>query len=174
MRPITCGDRDLAVIMGKMINNLRPMFTSYLVPQQLCVGVKGAAEIIINVLRTTVEHWSSKVVLVLDIKNKVYFSVERATVAERLLEVPDIGNYPIQFDGVRHPQQERARGSLKKDMVVSQTPTKVFVRAWLRRPRSTSELAFTTRSSSLTPTSRRRTPMASCGSSLTMASLLPH
>ena len=63
MRPITCGDRDLAVIMGQMMTNLRPAFTSYLVPQQLCVGVKGAAEIIVHGIRTTVEHWPNKVVL---------------------------------------------------------------------------------------------------------------
>ena len=67
------------------------MFTSYLVPQQLCVGIKGAAEIIVHGLRTTIEHWPDKVVLVIDIK-KAYPSIERTTTAEQLLKVTDIGN----------------------------------------------------------------------------------
>jgi hypothetical protein len=61
--------------------------------------VKGAAEIIIHSLRTTVEHWPNKVVLVLDIK-KAYPFLERATITKRLLKVPDIGNYPRLFDAL--------------------------------------------------------------------------
>ncbi len=99
MCPVTCGDHDLAVIMGKMVDNLRPAFTSYSVPQQLCVRVKGAEEIIVYGLRTTVEHTPNKVVLVLDIK-KAYPSVERATIAQRLLKVPDINNYLRLFDAL--------------------------------------------------------------------------
>ena len=96
MRPITSGSRDLAVIMGATMDGLRPAFCAYLAPQQLCCGVKGAAEVLVHGLRTSTEHWENKVLLVLDIK-AAFPSVSRAAIAARLPQVEGIGNYPRLF-----------------------------------------------------------------------------
>ena len=96
MRPITCGSRDMAVIMGATMDNLRPAFCAYLAPQQLCCGVKGAAEVLVHGMRTSTERWENKMLLVLDIK-AAFPSISRAAIAARLPQVDNIGNYARLF-----------------------------------------------------------------------------
>ena len=91
-RPITIGECALTAITTAVHRDFLPAFGAHLAPEQLAVGVKGGAGILVHGMRLRMQRNPQHVFLKLDC-TAAFPTVWRSTVLERLQEVPGLDGY---------------------------------------------------------------------------------
>jgi len=91
-RPITIGECALTAITTAVHRDFLPAFGAHLAPEQLAVGVKGGAGILVHGMRLRMQRNPQHVFLKLDC-TAAFPTVWRSTILERLQEVPGLDGY---------------------------------------------------------------------------------
>jgi hypothetical protein len=91
-RPVTIGECALTAITTAVHRDYLPAFGAYLAPEQLAVGVKGGAGILVHGMRLRTQSNPMHTFIKLDC-TAAFQTVSRAAILERMKDVPGIEGY---------------------------------------------------------------------------------